>query len=170
MFRCGKTWILVLVLLFSALPLHNASAAEDEFVLTYAMFDFLKQAKESIEARLEYRFIRENTFLHPFTGVMFNADGARYAYAGMLIDFPVFDNLFISPSFAPGVYVGGNSKNLYFGLEFRSQLELSYRFEESGRFAASFNHISNASLGMPNPGVESLAISYIFPVSLLTGQ
>ena len=42
-----------------------------------------------------------------------------------------------------------------------SQLELSYQFESMNRIALSLNHISNASLGEENPGVESMVISFI---------
>jgi hypothetical protein len=38
---------------------------------------------------------------------------------------------------------------------------LSYQLESTNRIAISINHISNASLGEQNPGVESMVISFI---------
>ena len=70
----------------------------------------------------------------------------------------------ITPSFAPGYYDKGNGKELYFNLEFRSQLEIAFRFTNGARIGASIGHISNASLGPPNPGVEYLACTIAFPV------
>ena len=50
-----------------------------------------------------------------------------------------------------------------FALEFRSQIELAVRLENDIRVGVSFSHISNASFGEENPGVESLALTYVIP-------
>ena len=95
---------------------------------------------------------------------MMNTEGAMHIYLGLYYDIPFTDKFFITPSFAPGLYSKRNSKDLKFAFVFQSQLEVSYRFDEGGRIGISFNHISNASLGVENPGVESLAITYIIPL------
>ncbi len=152
----------ILLLIFFHRPL--SASDRSELAITVAHFDFLKQAEESVEGRLEYRFIDSERPMNPFAGVMMNSDGARYVYAGMMIDLPLWHVVFITPSFAPGFYYGGKSKNLYFGLEFRSQLEISLRYKNDVKMGFSLNHVSNAGMGPPNPGVESLAFSIVFPV------
>ena len=97
-------------------------------------------------------------------GVMMNTEGTMHIYLGLYYDISVINKIFITPSFAPGLYSNRNSKDLKFALVFQSQIEVSYRFDEGGRIGISFNHISNASLGVENPGVESLAVTYIIPI------
>ena len=75
---------------------------------------------------------------------------------------PKFLNLV--PSFAPGLYFKNNSKDLHFVVEFRTQLEAIFVIPNKLRTGVSFNHISNASLGKSNPGVESIAITFQLPV------
>ncbi|NNG28083.1 MAG: acyloxyacyl hydrolase [Ignavibacteriaceae bacterium] len=128
------------------------------------MFDILQQGNPSLEGRVEFRFNKMDSKVKPFSGLMANTDGAVYLYSGFYIDIPITSFLYISPSFAPGLYYKGNSKNLNFALEFRTQIEIGIRLDNNIRVGASFNHISNASLGKINPGVESLAITYYFPL------
>ena len=96
-----------------------------------------------------------------FYGAMMNGDDGKYFYAGLRKDIEVSKNIYFTPSFAIGYYDQGKSKELGYDLEFRSQLELSYQLESANRIAISINHISNASLGAKNPGVESIVISFI---------
>ena len=128
------------------------------------MFDVAQQTDPSYETRLEFRIGKVKLFGNPFMGVMMNTEGAMHIYLGLYYDIPVINRINITPSFAPGIYSYRNSKDLKFALVFRSQLEVSYRFDEGGRIGISFNHISNASLGVENPGVESLAVTYIIPL------
>lgn len=95
---------------------------------------------------------------------MFNTEGAIHLYLGLYYDIYLSDEFVITPSFAPGIYDNNSSKDLGYALEFRSQLEISLRFVHGGRIGFSFNHISNAVLGEINPGVESLALTYIIPL------
>jgi hypothetical protein len=96
-----------------------------------------------------------------FYGAMMNSDDGKYFYTGLRKDVKASKNIYFTPSFAVGYYDQGKSKNLGYDLEFRSQLELSYRLESANRIAISINHISNASLSEQNPGVESIVISII---------
>ena len=97
------------------------------------------------------------------TGIMANSDGGLFLYIGLLYDIPINSFLYVTPSFSPGLYYKSNSKELGFTLNFRSQIEMSLKFENDFRFGISFNHISNGTLGNINPGVESLALSMQFP-------
>ena len=100
----------------------------------------------------------------PFGGFMTNTDGAFNFFVGMYKDVHLTSFLYFTPSFAPSVYYKHNSKDLYFLLEFRSGVELTFKFENDFRAGISFFHVSNASLGKLNPGVESLAITYYVPL------
>lgn len=131
--------------------------------LSSAIFDIIQQDEPSYENRLEFRIGKVKFLGNPFVGVMMNTEGAMHIYLGLYYDFPVTNRIYITPSFAPGLYSKRNSKDLKFTLVFQSQIEASYRFVEGGRIGLSFNHISNASLGIENPGVESLAVTYIIP-------
>ncbi|MGB5847273.1 MAG: acyloxyacyl hydrolase [Ignavibacteriaceae bacterium] len=95
---------------------------------------------------------------------MVNTEGAIHIYLGLYYDVPLTDFLFLTPSFAPGLYAKNSSKDLNFALEFQSQIEISFKFVNGARVGVSFNHISNATLGEENPGVESLALTYIIPL------
>ncbi len=129
-----------------------------------AVFDILQQDNPSSETRIEFRYGKAKFLVQPFNGVMINTEGAMHVYFGFYYDIKVAGYLYITPSFAPGLYAQRNSKDLKFALEFRSQLEVSFRLNNDVRIGFSFNHISNASLGVENPGVESLAITYIIPI------
>ena len=52
-------------------------------------------------------------------------------------------------------------------VEFRSQVELGYQFENQSRLSLAFSHISNAELGDDNPGTEVLNLYYHLPLDLL---
>ena len=109
-------------------------------------------------------------FLKPFLGFEYTGDSASYFLAGIFIE----DNLgqlfqgetsglsFI-PSFGLGFYDDGDGKNLGNDLQFRTTLELNYKFENNNRIGLSFGHISNANLGDKNPGVEIISLSYQIP-------
>ena len=74
----------------------------------------------------------------------------------------ISEKWFFTPSFALGYYDRGDSKDLGYNLEFRSQIEFSYKLKSS-RIGFNLNHISNASIGDTNPGTESATISLIRP-------
>jgi len=93
-----------------------------------------------------------------------------HGFAGVLVDIPLFNQIYITPSFAPGLYYDGSGKELHYTLEFRSQIEISWRFASGHRIGASFNHISNANLGDDNPGVESAALTWIVPFDSIFGK
>ena len=91
---------------------------------------------------------------------MLNGDSGKYAYTGLRKDVIVSKKWNFTPSFALGYYDRGDSKDLGYNLEFRSQIEFSYAMDEN-RIGFNLNHISNASLGDTNPGTESATVSLI---------
>lgn len=125
----------------------------------YDIFD----NEEAGEAHLEYRFRRGWWFVRPLAGVMVTTDEAVYGYGGIYIDVPVFERWIITPSFAAGAYDDGDGKDLGHTIEFRSQLEIAYRFRNRVRVGLGISHISNGGLGDGNPGTEILSFTYAIP-------
>ena len=156
---------ILLGVVLSAISSVTRAASQDGDMLAFsaAYFDVNQRKNEAGEFRVEYRADEHMWIFKPFGGAMATTDGALHGFAGLLIDIPLWDRIYVTPSFAPGLYHDGNGKDLFYTLEFRSQIEISYRFNNGHRLGASFNHISNANLGDDNPGVESAALTYIVP-------
>ena len=155
--------LFAIILILYALPIKNFKAQDLPAIsISVANFNVLKTDQNSLEGRIEYRHRKVNYDAIPFIGMMANSDGAVHVFGGLMYDIKIGENFFITPSFAPGIYHKGNSKNLDFLLEFRTQVEITIRLKNNARFGVNFNHISNGRLSLYNPGVESLALTYIF--------
>jgi lipid A 3-O-deacylase len=106
--------------------------------LTHAAFDILQQTQPSVEKRIELRKdISDNDF-GQFAGIMFTGHGANHFYTGLYYNFYLYDIIVITPSFAPGLYLENNTKNLFYPLEFRSQIEVSVKLLRNTRIGFSF--------------------------------
>ena len=68
------------------------------------------------------------------------------------------------PNFAIGGYRRGTAKDLGSVIEFRSGIEIAYRFGNAARLGVAISHISNASISDNNPGTESIVLSYSIPL------
>ncbi len=149
----------------------QAQQTDDPDFVTIAggWFDMNRQKDDSAEFRLEYRSDKKFLLFKPFGGVMATSDGASYYYAGILIDVFLGRRVVITPSFAPGIYAKASGYDLGHAVEFRSQLEVAYRFDDRSRLGVSFGHMSNAGIGDKNPGTESLMLNYSIPFSTITG-
>ena len=142
------------------------SNEENMWSFSVGQFDINYKDKDSSEIRFEYLYANNlfsnNYDLKPFLGVMRNGDNGKYVYSGLRKDIGISEKWFFTPSFALGYYDRGDSKDLGYNLEFRSQIEFSYKLKSS-RIGFNLNHISNASIGDTNPGTESATISLIRP-------
>ena len=129
------------------------------------MFDFNDNNKKSAIFGIQHQdenLIR-NSFLgtlSPITGLMFTADNAAYFYTGVQAQYKI-GNLNIVPSFTPGYYNQGDGKDLGYPLEFKSELQLSLDILSNTELGFSYNHLSNASLGDKNPGVNSYMFNFL---------
>ena len=112
------------------------------------------------EFRIEYRSDRKFLFLKPMIGAMLNTDGGIYGYGGINLDIFLGRRWVVMPNFAIGGYRRGSSKDLSSIIEFRSGLEIAYRFDDRSRLGVAISHISNASISDNNPGTESLVLTY----------
>jgi hypothetical protein len=130
-------------------------------------YDFNLQDDEAVDFRLEYRHGDDFLWLKPWGGLEVTSDGSVWGGVGVLVDITFFDSVVLTGSFAPGLYEDGSGKDLGHVVEFRSQVELGYQFENQSRLSLAFSHISNAHLGDDNPGTEVLNLYYHLPLDVL---
>lgn len=158
------------VLLAGAVGLISPPASADDpaFVgISAGWFDFNDDV-QSTDFRIEYRSsYKLFGALKPWGGLEANTDGAVYPAGGLLADLFFGRRIVLTPSFGVGIYAPHNSKELGHEIEFRSQLELGYRFDDRSRLSVAISHISNASLDDNNPGTEILSVYYHIPVTKL---
>lgn len=141
-----------------------AQADDPKFLALSAGYYDINDDHDAFEGRIEYRHDKKFWIFKPFAGVMATSDEAVHGYAGVLVDIYFGRRWVLTPSFAPGLYRDGDGKDLGGTIQFRSQLEFSYRFDNRSRLGISVNHISNASIYDSNPGTESVAITYAIPL------
>ena len=130
-------------------------------------YDFAQGDDEAVDFRLEYRHGQDFLWLKPWGGVEVTTDGSVWGGIGVLMDITFFDNIVLTGSVAPGLWSKGSGKDLDYVVEFRSQVELGYQFDNKSRISAAFSHISNAGLGDDNPGTEILNLYYHIPLDVL---
>jgi hypothetical protein len=140
--------------------------ADDPAFLTFGAgyYDINKQDNAAADFRLEYRHGEKFWIFKPWAGVEATSDGGFYGAAGILMDIYFGKRIVLTPSFGAGFYANGNGKDLGHAVEFRSQIELGYRFDDRSRLSLAFSHISNASIGDDHPGVEILNLYYSLPL------
>ncbi|MBF0251342.1 MAG: acyloxyacyl hydrolase [Alphaproteobacteria bacterium] len=153
--------------LFAAVPAH----ADDPAFLSFGVgaYDFNRKKDPGVEARLEYRHDEKfwGVFKPFVAGGVTDSSNSVFLGAGVLIDVYFGNRFVVTPSFAPHYYHGGNKKlDLDYPLEFRSQLEMAYRFDDRSRLGVAVSHYSNASLGDTNPGTETAMVYYSIPMDV----
>jgi hypothetical protein len=140
----------------------------DFLALSAGWYDFNRQKEQGTEFRAEYRSDKKLWIFKPFADVAYTTTNQGFVGAGVLIDIYFGNRWVLTPSFAPQYYWGGDKKlDLGYWLEFRSQLELAYRFDNRSRVGLAISHYSNASLGDTNPGTEQATIYYEIPLTSL---
>lgn len=148
-----------------------AGLDDDPTLLTLSggVFD-IGEDDTAAEGRIELRGSQRFWVFKPFGGIMATGDSAFYGYAGVLIDLYWGRRIVTTFSFAPGYYEQGDGKDLGHEIEFRSQAEIAWRFDNRARLGVSFGHMSNAGIGDDNPGQESLMLNLSLPVGNLFGN
>jgi len=159
--------VLALVIGLTVGTAPGTAKADDPAFITAAAgyFDFNRQKDEGGEFRLEYRHDKKFWVFKPFAAISGASNGMTFVGAGVLIDVYFGRRWVLTPSFAP-TWWRGKTDDLDLGhaVEFRSQLELAYRFDDRSRLGFSISHYSNAGLGDDNPGTESLMVNYSIPL------
>ncbi len=143
------------------------TAAEDDphFLTLAAGYYDINDDMDAVEFRAEFRARNQFWFFKPFGGLMATSDAAFYGYAGLLVDLYFGRRVVLTPGFAAGLYEDGDGKDLGHIVEFRSAIELAFRFDNRSRLGLSFYHLSNAGLDDNNPGTEVLSLNYSIPLN-----
>jgi hypothetical protein len=126
-------------------------------------YDANKRRAPAAEFGLQVRTGGTLFIFHGMAGAMVTTNGAVNAYAGFSFDVPLGAAPVVRLSFAPGYYAQGQGKDLGYPLEFRSAIELGWRFHD-WRVGLELYHLSNASLSRHNPGEESLVLTVAIPL------
>jgi lipid A 3-O-deacylase len=128
-------------------------------------FDFNRKKEKGAEFRAEYRSDKKLWVFKPFAAAAYTSTSQGFVGAGVLVDVYFGRRFVMTPSFAPHFYWGGNKKlDLGHEVEFRSQLELAYRFDNRSRLGLAISHYSNASLADKNPGTETATVYFSVPL------
>ncbi|WP_425406564.1 acyloxyacyl hydrolase [Hwanghaeella sp.] len=155
-------------LLFGAGIASTAQAGGDPaFIRFGAGYYDINDDEDAGEFHLEYISDLDWWIFTPMVGVMATTDAAAYVYAGIRADIYLGRRWVITPQFAPGLYHDGDGKDLGHIIEFRSGLEVAYRFDDRSRLGLTLYHLSNASLDDNNPGTEVVTLHYSLPMNSL---
>jgi lipid A 3-O-deacylase len=123
------------------------------------------RARTEAQFRVEYRFGQPFLWvLRPLVGAFTATDGTFFGYAGVRIELPLGDHVVLMGDTAAGYWHHGRGLDLGNPIEFKSGVELAYRFAGESRLGIAFDHISNAGIAKINPGVESLLLVYSYPL------
>ena len=149
----------------AALLVSSAALADDTGLLALGAggYDF-DHSMPAAEFRGEYRFGAGFYFIKPIVGMLVTSRGTTYTYGGLRADLIFYQHYVLMPVAAVGLYTRGNGKNLGSPVEFKTGLELAYRFDGGTRLGLAFDHISNAGLTKHNPGTENLLLMYSLPI------
>ena len=160
------SFLSIVISVCSPITDYAAKAGDPDFLtLSLGWFDFNRQKDPGAEFRIEYRSNKKLWQFKPFFMLSGASNAMTFAGAGVLMDAYIGRRWVITPSFAPTLWRGATDDlDLGHVVEFRSQLEVAYRFDDRSRIGLSISHYSNASLGDTNPGTESLMVNYSIPV------
>ena len=154
-----------LFLLFNAT---NLSALDAKgFTFSGGIFD-TEESTSPVEFGLEYRLeprkfnlpLLRKVPLTPAFGVSGTEDGNFWVYTGLRYDWEFSPKWYATPQFGISLYEDGDGKDLGGVIEFRSGLEISRQFQNGQRLGLLFYHLSNSSIYEPNPGSNSLVLTY----------
>ena len=152
--------LLVFVTFFSV-----PAKAQDYLALSIGEMNVLDD-DDMWDFRADYRWGEPLLWqIKPYVGVEFSDEGSAYGVAGLYYDFPMAPHWYLTPSLGAGLWHDGDGPDLGHVVEFRSQLDIAYEFNNGHRIGAGFSHISNASLGDRNPGTEVLNVHWHVPVN-----
>lgn len=163
--------IAVLAAAWLALSATSASAQlirsdePDFLVLGAGAFDLLDDMTAA-EFDAQFRLNTRLWIFRPQVGLFVTTDSAFYAHAGIYTDLHLADRVVLSPSFSVGGFHEGDGKDLGGAVEFRSAIELAYKFDNKSRLGLQFGHLSNAGIYDENPGEEFLIVNYSIPVTV----
>ena len=162
-----KKIFLFIIIFFTATKLLAVEEINRENQMNFftGNFDFSDDKQKAILIGFQHQDenLNRETLLgnvSPVTGGFVTENSAAYVYTGIEWNVDMGGMVF-TPSFAPGLYHEGDGKDLGHVLEFKSEVQLSYKTSEKSSLGVSYNHVSNASLGDKNPGANSYMFNFL---------
>lgn len=141
----------------------DSSSEPARLKLGVGYFDIFDD-NDAFDVKAEIHSNREWAMIHPFIGLDVNSDGGIWGGFGLAADLDLSDQWVVTPSTSVGLWHEGNSKDLGGVIEFKSGLELAYKFGGGHRLGMELTHTSNASIYDENPGAEVLSVNYHLPL------
>lgn len=105
--------------------------------------------------------------LTPWVSATPGTDGRPLTGGGLLLDVPVGGGFTFTPSIGAG-YTASRLRPEGETVEFRSQLEIGYAFDNNSRVTLGYSHIRGGSDGREDS--EMLGFTFRLPFGALTGQ
>ncbi|HSG50032.1 MAG TPA: acyloxyacyl hydrolase [Longimicrobiales bacterium] len=100
--------------------------------------------------------------VRPLAGLLGASQGQLFVFGGVFRDVAL-GRWVVTPMLSGGAYEKGHGRDLGSRLQFRSAMEVSWRFQGGQRVGVQVAHISNAGLGWRNPGQERLLVTFTRP-------
>ncbi len=157
----------IFFVIFIATKLFAADEVNNNHQLNFftGNFDFSDDKQKALLVGFQHQDenLNRDTFVgnvSPITGGFVTENSAAYIYTGVEWNVDMGGMTF-TPSFAPGLYHEGDGKDLGHILEFKSEVQLSYKPSDESSIGVSYNHVSNASLGDKNPGANSYMFNFL---------
>ena len=161
-----NTLIAFIILCFvNSICMADEASKETEMNIFTGLFDFSHHKQKAGLIGLQHQnedLFRESFLgkLSPVTGGFLTENNTFYLYTGVQAEYEL-GFLTLTPSFRPGYYNYGDGKDLGYPLEFKSEIQVSFDLSDTSHLGMSYNHISNASLGTKNPGVNSYMFNFL---------
>jgi len=148
---CGTAW---------------AESGDPDYLVFGAGAYELERPDHAAQVRAEYRFAESWYYIKPMLGVLVTNEKTVIPYAGFRLDLYLARHWVLTPNAAFAAFYRGDGRNLGSrALEFKTGLELDYRFDDHSRLGVAFDHVSNAGLTKTNPGANSAVLYYAIPVN-----
>ena len=164
---CG-TLILIFAVMF-AIP--SVAADRDLIILNVGHSDIDDFDEETVEASIEYTsnwtIFGNGTWFSgagPLLGLTITGKGAVFGYAGIYGDYFIGDSFVIRPEGGLGAFTPGDGKDLGGTFEIHGSLSIAYVFDNEARLGVTYSHISNGGVYASSPALDSLLLTYAFPI------
>ena len=117
----------------------------------------------SEEAYLKYEFGQTRGPFQPTVGVAITGDGDTWAGVGASYT-KQWDHFYVQLSGSAGLHFTQNGPDIGSTVEFRSEAEIGYEWDNGIRLGMFVDHRSNAGLSATNPGLETIQVRLSFPL------
>lgn len=138
----------------------------DSYTFSAGAFDRVDRVAQTWDLGFERRWgIFAVWRLKPFAGADITGRRSLYYFGGLCLDLRFDTHLDIEPNFAVAHYLHGGGKELGSPIEFRSGLNMDWRFADGKRIGIAYHHMSHWILfGSSNPGTEILELTFSMPL------